>query len=320
MEDNKWMDERVKPFNQFYLGSCFKEAYLPAFCALGGSDVSFLLNNVIYFEFTEEKLSIRSSYIYDSIELEKQCDLASQFYIEEKKNIVETILESLKLGRLCICRADNPIAFDPEKGKNAAGSGDGVIHWLLLYGYDLEMKQFHVLEHRTNFSALYQPMLISFQELERTYTASFRPGEEERSYFEIWKEGKQSVADFADERRILFQKRKEWLKEYAPTSLDALIQFYEYLEQCQLDVKASKLLKNINDIIMFFRQESYIFADLIEDAFFEEIIKYNNLLRSYALKKMTGKEIRKERYVSYCSILKECIQKYKERNYEILSN
>jgi hypothetical protein len=317
MEQRKWIHPRVAPFNEFYLGSCYTQAYVPAVAALGVSAEKFIANNYSYFQKDGERLFIRSSYLDTQTVFNDRFGLMEESLCHKVEKLPQFLVEQLRESRLCICRSNNPHAIDVESGKLANGSGEGVIHWLLVYGYDLDSQHFFVLEHRTNFAALYRPMEIPFDELERAYSASFsQSNEADISLTLLWKDVENEEVITLSE---LIHQRERSRRKIAPDSTVALFDFYGELAESNLRAEPGQLLILLNKIIAILRTEAFILRGYGRENLFEDLIKYNNLLRSFAIKSIMGKMPKPENYVKYCGAVQHLLVAYKELYDEILS-
>lgn len=317
MEQRKWIHPQVVPFNKFYLGSCYTQAYLPAFAALGASPDALIANNYSYFRIEGELLFIGTSYFSTQKELNLRFGLAEENIFWKVKDLPEFLVDQMKRGRLCLCRTDNPRATDVETGQRTAGSGDSIIHWLLIYGYDLDRRCFSVLEHRTNYSALYRNMEISFEELTRAYETSFASDVPDgKNLTLLWKHMKATETPTLSE---LLQQREKSRREIAPDSINALSRFYHNLVVNNLQVDPSQLLIRLNQITSVIRTEEFLLRDFGRERMFQDFIKYNNLLRSYAIKAMMGKVPKWENYAKYCVAIQHILADYEELCNEVLS-
>lgn len=318
MKNDKWINQNVVPFNKFYLGSCYTEAYVPAIAALGVAPEVFVANNFYYFRFENNSLRISTSYVNETGVLLSQYGIVEKNCFEQQHSFVNFVIEQLKSERLCLCRADNPRAVDLETNKLSTGSGKFVIHWLLVYGYDLSNKCFYVLEHRTNYSALYRPMIISFDELNRAYNDSFHTDLiDEKNITLLWKtEDRKNVMDYS----FLLREREQKRHVFANDSIGNLSSFYHFLQGNMIQYDASRLLIMLNEIIAAMKTEEFVLKHYNLEQYFVDFYKYNNLLRSYTIKNMMGKDTSSITYVQYCEKIEELLKIFKELYDEILSN
>lgn len=296
----------IKSFQEFTLNSCFYEAYLPTFTYFGGEDIYFFMNTLATFSYENGEFIFKEDFIEKRVDMENKFGIFSNMYEEPVDDIVNKIIHELNQGSIVLCRTLNAWAFNPDNNRRTEIS-NGIYHWILVFGYDLDTQVFDVLEHYTNVAALYYPLKMNFNVLEQAYKDSFENPDFKESLYIINKQ--HEIIRLSKEEYFvnLLKKRKASILE----SRSAIICYIESLskEKCrkisQKDiiwlVAIIKYIRIINYIILMFQENNDIGID---------VINHVNLLRTYCIKWMRNK-IEKNwiGILKYCTIVQDDIEK-----------
>lgn len=272
----------IEMFHEFTLRSCFYESYLPAFSYYDGNILYFLLNTLEVFRYEDGKFQILSDSFERREEMEEKFGLASDMHMDRVENVLEYIVNALDQNKMVICRTLNSWAYD-EKSNRKTEVSNGIYHWNLIFGYDSEKKLFDVTEHYTNAAALYYPMKMKYDVLEKSYYDSFKNPQFEQSLDVLWKEKKVCALNDRESYLYMIQKRE---KEFIHAK-DSIIRYINdivhnnekkisYTDIIQLS-EVVKVCQVLNYIIQKFQEQNDIGT---------EVINQTNLLRTYYIKWM----------------------------------
>ncbi|HAU87104.1 MAG TPA: hypothetical protein DCW90_16935 [Lachnospiraceae bacterium] len=235
--------EGFEPFNEVLYKDCYYHGLIPVFKYFVGFIESFLLNDIrFYYSFKESENGIVIG-----------CD--SIFHIEEKENllqygiachevletehIVEDLVECISKNEPAIIRIDcfyEPLRMDSYNSFHAS-------HAIPVYGYNLDKREFYILEAKFIDSVSYAKNSISFDDLERAY----------KGYIDRFYDGsKNTLESFYIKEELTPEKyRSIYLQKYQAVC-DSILTGKEKYEDSQ-----SNLVKYKNRILDVLRSNEY---------------------------------------------------------------
>ncbi len=156
----KYILENIKPFNDIFFKSCYFNSF---FASIHGSEndiYPFLQNDIAVYDIKNNKVEVKYIPIHpiDTI-LEKTGIIIDNTL--PKEDVLNDIMESLLQDKAVIVAIDcyyEPLRMEMYQKNNWA-------HSLLVYGFDLEKRIFHILEHSGVYHLDYKPAQISFDDL-----------------------------------------------------------------------------------------------------------------------------------------------------------
>lgn len=295
----------IEPFNRFALGGCFEYGYIPAFSCLGGSQVDYFLNTIVYYRFIDDNFCVSSFNISEREELERKFSIESYTQTEYEENIVDVVLNSLIKEKLVMLRVSGAEAYEIDSLRKTEKSFSE--HWMLCYGYDLNKEEFYVLEHLTNISAFYKPCRIKFENLKEAYEIN-----KDGNVFNllcIWKNGESILSQDLKNEYIM---RLDMYKDKYELSRDSLLRYLDGLKNVSEDNELPEegvLLTT--EVIKGIQREQWL---LDKCGFWfdtTEVIKLLNLVRTFQTKcDLYPSDRNYEMLRAYAVSAKEAVQEY----------
>jgi len=244
----------VTPFNQLALGSCFDEAYIPAFQSVGGDINQFILNRCTYFRYMGDSFCVSSYDLKKRAEIEKANGITSISIEGLVDNVVDKVIGYLNEGSLVICKTSDAIAYNERLKRNTQKST--AIHWMLFYGYDTERKVFDVLEHLTNVSATYESCIMDFEMLQKSYKLGFEYAKEENETMVVIRNVSGKSVKVRDFTSLYFEKCKSILDKIQ-LSYESLTRYMTTFSECNKVAEQYDLMV-LNEVIRYFEKEIWI--------------------------------------------------------------
>lgn len=270
----------IKLFQEFTLQSCFNESFLPAFTYFKGNDLYYLMNNLVKFRFVDGEFQVRGESFESRNIMEKKFGIRSEILYEKQDNVLEFIQNQLNENKMVICRTLNSWAYD-ENTKKKTEVSNGIYHWNLIFGYDSNERVFDVVEHYTNAAALYYPLKMKYEILEKSYSDSFQSPHYKDSMYIIWKD--EDVQAIQDKECFLtmFERQRNDLE----TSTSSIIAYIKYVVVKQNKNITYKDVMQLSEVVKYIRVINYIVGLFQKDNDLGiEVINQMNLLRTYYIK------------------------------------
>lgn len=203
MNQNKLIG--ITPFNKFIFKTCYYHHLLACYDYYG-ADQELLLSNFITLYAQEAKESFFKNYcIYDRRQLASLSGV-KDVKLPEPASVTDTLIQYLDGGIPVILSMDNyylPHRKDYYKKQH-------ILHYILVYGYDREAKQFICLEHMFKNSYRYKEVPISFAAVERAHKGSLEiKSAHGRTFVAIMPKKKKAVKLSESKRELLRRRIKE---------------------------------------------------------------------------------------------------------------
>lgn len=272
---------KIEPFNEFAIGSCFEDAYLPAISALGGDKISFILNVNYYFRYVNNGFCVSSYGIKTRNEMEEQFGIESYTIEDFVENVVEFIISCLEENKLVICKTVNAVSYDPvTRRKNQRSFSP---HWILVYGFSRDKKEFDVLEHQTIVSAQYKPYKMLFDDLEQAYLEGY---EYEQDKMNMYILKSKAIARKEINHYEAYCNKYTLVEEKFISSRKSLIRHMQELQRLKTgEALDSQEIVLISEVIKYFQRENWLQKQIgISIEITGELLKALNLLRTYCIK------------------------------------
>lgn len=155
----------MEPFNDLYYRNCFYNSLFPAVRHFGQSFLPFLLNDLIVFSRSDSGDKPFNIEYVSVLPLEELFALQGLQVIERHDNadILSETISSLREGKPVIAWVDSyyePLRKDTYQKRN-------VDHTLLIFGFDDQTRQFHIMEHDRQENLSYAARTIGYDDLVR---------------------------------------------------------------------------------------------------------------------------------------------------------
>lgn len=292
----------ISPFNEFALGSCFEDAYIPAFDFLEGDAFHYILNKCYYFRFMNNYFCISGFSMKKRQEIEEEYGLEGYKKTEKLEHVSDYIMECLQKQKLIICRTVNAVAYNPVTKRKTQKSF--FPHWILLYGYDAQKREFDVLEHETVVAAQYKPHKMHFDDLEKGYLDAYSYDNNESNLYVL--SHKHDRAITKEESCFSQYKMKcHEIQDYIASSRVALNRHFEELKHMSLKVmNEHQEIVLLSELIKYYQRESWLQEKAgISFECKMELLKVLNLLRTYCIKYMDNQsEGNRMGIIKYCEL------------------
>ena len=157
---------KISPFNDFFFISCYYHQFMTGIKHLGGKIDGIIARYFPAYEFKENEniLGIKEFKAECGDELEK----VTGVHVIRKRNSLHLIYELLRAidrGQPCLVAVD---CFELSYREDTYRKRHA-LHFLLVYGYDLETYEFLVFEHMFANSPRYIGCRITFREIEKAF-------------------------------------------------------------------------------------------------------------------------------------------------------
>lgn len=311
----KCIIEGIIPFNELFYKECFYNSLFPIVNYYSGSINSFLINDIIVYEYNyndyELNFGIKYITIKNNLELYSECGIECT-----TKNEVANIVEEAKTVILnnnmiiiwvdCYYISSRPDAYKIEH----------VPHTLLVYGFDEEKTLFYIIDHKNKDSLLYNKCVVSYEDLQNAYRGYVEryvnPNREDTLYiFSGSKIHKDTSRDFLLEFKNNIQSNREVLL----VSMSVLRKIIKKLEgiisdEMKLNNYLSTLIERLNAIINSkyiekFRLERIKCENQVLNQLLEEIINNWDLVRKFVVKYQYSGLFKKEQINSILKSLQK---------------
>ncbi len=174
----------MEPFNEVFFKNCFYNSLFPIVRHYGASILPILLND----SFLISKDDSRYEVIYAPYRSDQELFAQLGLSVTAQHNdahMVERLRAEITNGYPVIVWVD---AYELSIRRDAYGK-EHMDHTLLIYGYDDQSRQFHVIEHERRENLSYRHQLVSYADMERachSFSARYiRQGEHEATHYEI---------------------------------------------------------------------------------------------------------------------------------------
>ncbi len=158
----------MQPFNDLIYRGCFYSAFFPSILYFEKSIKPFLANDVSMYCYSEEDGFYKLEIHYEARETLEQICQNLGLNITAKHNctdLIDNITASIASNKpVLICVDCYYESIRPDTYMKT--------HWphcLLIYGFDVNKKEFHVLEHRNAGSFVYEERTISYSDIVNSY-------------------------------------------------------------------------------------------------------------------------------------------------------
>lgn len=158
----------IEPFVAIIFKGCFQSALLSALGHYHRSPLYFIANDIVVYgnleENNPESLSIKYIPMKTFDESAQQASLAVDKRYQSH-DLVFDLKQSIAMGKPVIIAIDcfyEPLSHDCYHKEHSP-------HSILVYGYEEEQELFHIIEHRTSGSALYEKMQMTYTEIKECY-------------------------------------------------------------------------------------------------------------------------------------------------------
>ncbi|WP_165861232.1 beta-ketoacyl synthase N-terminal-like domain-containing protein [Paenibacillus paeoniae] len=174
----------MEPFNDLYYRNCFYNSLFPAVRHFGRSILPFLLNDLIVFSHpgsSGRPFGIDYVSILPIEELFRQQGLHISMRNDHEHILSET-MEALRAEKPVIVWVDS--YYEPIR-KDTYGKRH-VDHTLLVFGFDDELRQFHIMEHDRQENLSYAARTIEYEDLVRSsmgFAKNFKDGQNRPSHY-----------------------------------------------------------------------------------------------------------------------------------------
>ncbi|MFF2888662.1 beta-ketoacyl synthase N-terminal-like domain-containing protein [Paenibacillus sp. NPDC057967] len=200
----------MEPFNELYYRNCFYNSLFPAVRHFGRSIMPFLLNDLIVFS---RPGSSRRPFGIDYVSV---LPLDELFILQglhvvmqhDHQHILSETIESLRAGKPVIVWVDS--YYEPIR-KDTYGKRH-VDHTLLIFGFDDELRQFHIIEHDRQENLSYAARTIEYEDLVRSslgFAENFRDGLNRPSHYMLGRVQPAGSTDFVDAESENFFARSQ---------------------------------------------------------------------------------------------------------------
>lgn len=272
----------IKPFDRFALGTCMEYGYIPGYTYFGGTEFEYFLNKWTYFHYMDSAFCISTADQIDFENLTASHGIEVTLVKEYEENIISKILKCLDEGSLIMLRVKGAESYEVNTGHITEKSLSE--HWLLCFGYDLEAREFDILEHRTNVAATYKHCRIAFDNYAEAYRALNKDAEDSTLNQIIMCK----VADVYEE----IDYRSEYLKMRASN-----LERFELSNRClkdmmdklKVETEQEKEFENdyvliFTEIIKYCQRELWLLEEAGMPFDSTELIKQLNIVRTAVMK------------------------------------
>ena len=227
----------MKPYNKFFLLSCFYQEQAAVYEHFGVDDKFFVANNFLTHKFDRHrrKLSCRFRSLLSEKKLEKLTGIKKNEIISTN-NIINDIIKFIDKDCPVIVFL-NSFAM-PQK--DDAYQQKHISHAILVYGYDIEKEVFYNIDYKYNNNYTYENKTIPFQDVEDAYVSfekHLRRGKKKNSLFAFEKVGK--PVEF---ETLVFQKQYFRFMPKVQRSYNDAKEYLDYL--CEILMCPDKLNKD----------------------------------------------------------------------------
>ncbi|KNY24968.1 beta-ketoacyl synthase N-terminal-like domain-containing protein [Pseudobacteroides cellulosolvens] len=286
--------DNIEPFNELYYKSCFYNALFPVVRHFNKSLIPVLINDMILYCMNRDKenpdIEYRAVKNVESVLDEQGITVVKK---HQSLDVIGDICKSVSGGRPVILWVDCFYAsIRPDTYEK--------VHWAhtwLVYGYDDNKREFHILEHKHRDSLTYEKRAISFQGVVDSYNGFinfFQPDKNTSTYYEFYPDSTSSEDDLGIYLRIF----KKNMLDYKKTIAEGLQEFASFIDFFKLTVADREILakysiedciQGINNIINAKLVERFRAERLISDnsgilEILDKIINYWNSVRSVLAK------------------------------------
>lgn len=271
---------KIKPFNRFALGNCMEYAYIPMFTYFGGTEFEYFLNKRTYFHYKNESFCITTAEDIDMEQMTKKHGICISSVKDFDSDIVNTTVNLLAGGSLIMIRVVGAEAYDVQTKHITEKSSSE--HWILCFGYNLETREFDILEHETNVAAVYKHCRISFLIYETSYSkANFEGGELNKLIMNKCRDSLDN-GDFRKEYICKKINNEDNFKRSTACLLNFMDDFYEEVS-CESDFKYDYVLI-ITELLKYYHRELWLLEQM--DVIYDSVglIKILNIVRSFTMK------------------------------------
>lgn len=295
----------VAPFSNLYFKSCFYNSFFAGLQYFKQDILHFMVNEmVIYNEREQGMLGAKYISCEDSATILKRNGL-EVLKKDRSKAISSDLVASILKERPVVVWVDSyyePFRSDAYRQKH-------IKHTLLVYGFDLKERIFHIIEHENHDSLVYKPMTISFDALIESYQGYIKEYPNDGpTYFEIVGTdlGKHSPV-YNCRRKYLdnFLQKQQDVQHANRLLLEMADQFSSDEGEAFIAEHAKMLVDGITEIVNAKQVERYkqihIFGDSVESTLIvNEVISNWNHIRSIINKYLFSGKL-KQHHLQSCS-------------------
>ncbi|RJE89656.1 polyketide synthase [Paenibacillus sp. 1011MAR3C5] len=254
----------MEPFNDLYYRNCFYNSLFPAVRHFGGSIMPFLLNDLIVFDRPGSSGRPFGIDYVSVLPLDELFQLQGLNIItrHDHEHILSETIESLRSGKPVIVWVDS--YYEPIR-KDTYGKRH-VDHTLLIFGFDEELRQFHIMEHDRQENLSYAARTIEYEDLVRSalgFAENFKDHQNRPSHYLLGRAQPTGSTDFIDaDPEIFFAKTQLKGRERLEESRHVLMEMAEWVRHIvsteeSFHREAEGLVDLLNDIINAKQVERY---------------------------------------------------------------
>lgn len=165
---NQIILEGIEPFNDVYYKSCFYNSLFPIVKYLGKDVSTFLVNQIIAYNYDDNLKTIPLSASYRSIKDDSTILDEIGIFARTKEvsnDIIHDITSSISEGRPAILWVDSyyePIRDDTFQKKH-------LVHTWLVFGFNDTKRECHIIEHRHSDSLVYEKYVLGYDDVINSY-------------------------------------------------------------------------------------------------------------------------------------------------------
>ncbi|MWC28629.1 SDR family NAD(P)-dependent oxidoreductase [Paenibacillus sp. MMS18-CY102] len=154
----------IEPFNDIFYRNCFFNSLFPAVRSFGRSISPFLANDLVVYEETD---GINTAGYASVRTIEEVFALSGIRAVTEhgSENIVQELLESLSAGQPAVVWVD---CYELPIRQDAYGKRH-IDHTILVFGFDLRERLFHIVEHDRMENLSYRRRTLPFEDMARAF-------------------------------------------------------------------------------------------------------------------------------------------------------
>lgn len=308
--ENEKILDNIQPFNDIYFKDCFYNAFFPVVKHFKKDLASFLINEVAMYNYDSTKQGVNFSINYKSARAIEEVVKESEIELktkEESDNVIYDMLEAISDNRPVIIRLDcfyEPIRFDTCNK----------LHWshsLLVFGYNIQNRMFHVMEQENMNSLTYSDKVICFDDINKAYKGYLENFHSIRglpTYYEFARNGNcsgitaNSSVSIANSYTDMYLNNIINFKSDIIKGLEYLRTFREDLGMVVSDTEALGL--NIDELVLVFNEivkakyaEKYKYIHLKGGYSHEMPLLLDEIIESYSfIKSLLGKYKYTRRY------------------------
>jgi len=308
--------EGIQPFNDFYFKTCFYNLLFTALNYIECDIIPVLINSVPVLELNRNEMQLECAYD-DAMDLYSLMpSMAGEIHwINHCDNLEEYIVRSIEQGDLLIVHVD--CFFQPHK--KTVYLKEHWPHCVLVYGYNLNDRTYHIVDQEYHESLSYTHLTVSFTKLKNAYNGYLENFQKGRDIAMIFNINSKSVKKPAHTNSELFRILKDNYKKNSlrvNQSIENMKIFSE--EITKVYPEPNKFLANVNNIVRTKEVIQYVLMQIADSPEIEKtnllILEQWKSLRAVMAKKMFQNKSKEECFNSLPTQLTEIIKLEKHIN------